>query len=507
VTEPDHSILKYYLGIVWRWKWLLVASVVLLVVIVLAGALRQAQVWENSSGVLLNHQDQVAASVSGVQTPPEDAGRYAVTQTLVAQSPVLARRVLDAVGRHTETPQWLYSHTSVSSNADVLQFHVHGDSADEVTRLANVYAHQFTQYRRELDTKELETTLASLGSRLDRLTSSGQQTSALYAQLAARQEQVRLIEALRRSNVYVIRTSAPDQAEQIAPRPKKDVALAVGAGLVLGLLLVAIANAFDRRVHDVRELEEALGAPLLARTPNRHDTDDDATAEAVRLAALIGRSASAADARAILVAPAIGDEPEILSRLAEGLAAVRGSALLVDADLRGRSLTRLYGLDEAPGLAELAARSVAPAAVAYDVPVATGTLRVVPAGSEVPQPAAVAASDVVARALTELSAGSHVTLVGAASLAFAPEGAILASAVDGVVLLIGAGIDRRTVGELHRVLQVASSVTLGFVLLADIRRRPSTTRRDRVVAQAAATPAAKQAATLQARASVTETPC
>lgn len=506
MTEPDPSILRYYLGIVWRWKWLLVASVVVLAVLAFVSSSRQAEVWETSSGVLLNHQDQVTASVSGVQTPPEDAGRYAVTQTLVAESPLLARRVLDAVGRPDDTPQWLYDHTNVSSNADVLQFLVHGDNARDVTRLANVYAQQFTQYRRELDTRELETTLSSLGARLDRLAAAGQQKSALYVQLAATQEQVRLIEALRRSNVYVIRTAAENEAEQTAPRPKKDTALAIGAGLVLGLLLIAIANAFDRRLHDVRELEEALGAPLLARTRSSHDTAEAASEEAVRLAALIGRAARGAATRALMVAPAVGEEPEMTSRLAEGLAAVHGKVLLVDADLRSRSLTRLYGLEAAPGLADLAAASPAAGTVALDVPVSAGNLRLVPAGAEVPHPAALAASDTVVQALSGLATESDFMVVAATSLATAPEAATLASAVDGVVLLINAGIDRRTVGELRRVLEVASSVTLGFVLLAD-GRRPSPTGRRRLGARAARPAAGNEAVTLQPRAIVGEEPC
>jgi capsular polysaccharide biosynthesis protein len=503
VTEPDPSILRYYLGIVWRWKWLLVASVVVLAVLALATSLRQADVFANSSGVLLNHQDQVAASVSGVQTPPEDAGRYAVTQTLVAQSPVLVRRVLDAVGRPRESPQWLYNHTSVSSNADVLVFSANGDTAGRATRLANVYAQQFTRYRRELDTKDLEATLASLGSRLDRLAASGQQKSTLYAQLAAKQEQVRLIEGLRRSNVYVIQTASSDVATQLAPRPKKDAALAIGAGLILGLLLVAIANAFDRRVHDVSELEEAFGAPLLARTSTRHATSDAAAEEAVRLAALLARAAKAADARSVLIAPVVGDEPELTARLAEGLAAVHGRVLLVDADLRGRSLTRRYGFDARPGLAELATASSTSASAEHDVPAPAGTLRLVPAGAKSRQPAALAASDNVAKALADLTVDSPFTLVGTASFATAPEAATLASAVDGVVLLVGDGIDRRTVSELRRVLDLASSKTLGFVLLAGSRRGASRLRRGRLATRVTAT----DAATLEPQTTVGEAPC
>jgi MinD-like ATPase involved in chromosome partitioning or flagellar assembly len=222
----------------------------------------------------------------------------------------------------------------------------------------------------------------------------------------------------------------------------------------------------------------------------------------VRLAALIGRAARAAGARSVLVAPAVGDEPELTARLASGLAAVHGTVLLVDADLRGRSLTQRFGLGAAPGLAELASDSSRPSAVAHEVPVAAGTLRVVPAGAEVQQPAAVAASDEVVKALADLSAESPLTLVGTASFATAPEAAALASAVDGVVLLLGEAIDRRIVGELRRVLDVASSKTLGFVLLADAAGDVSTTRHRRLAGPVAA----KGAATLESQATVGEAP-
>jgi hypothetical protein len=57
------------------------------------------------------------------------------------------------------------------------------------------------------------------------------------------------------------------------------------------------------------------------------------------------------------------------------------------------------------------------------------------------------------------------------------------------------------VGELRRVLDVASSSTLGFVLLADARR-PSAAGRRRLAAPVAA----KDAVTLQSQATAGEAP-
>jgi capsular polysaccharide biosynthesis protein len=483
VSEPDPSILRYYLGIVWRWRWLLVAPVVALGVLALTSSLRQAPLYATSSGVLLNHQDQIAASVSGVQTPPEDAGRYAVTQSLVAQSPVLARRVLAAVGRPGAPVKSLLDKTSIAPDADVLQFFVNGRNPAAITRLANVYAREFVRYRRELDTQELEATLASLGSRLQKLTRSGQQHSTLYAQLAARQEQVRLIEALRRSNVYVIRTASRDEAEQLAPRPVRNLSLGLAGGLLIGLLLVAIANAFDRRVHDVRELEEALGAPLLARTPAGHGSEPAASDEAVRLAALLVRAARSAEARTVLVASASGEEQAALtSRLAEAMAALEGDVLVVDADLRTRSLTRRFGLDASPGLSDLVAQRGSSSAAVHEVAVTGGRLRLVPAGGNVARPGALIASEAAGQVLRDLSTQSKWTLIASAPLASAPEAPTLASAVDAVVLLVPTGIQRRTVGELRRILVLANSVTLGFILLAAAPGRRSVRQQGGAVA-------------------------
>ncbi|MGH3003146.1 MAG: hypothetical protein ACRDM1_10895, partial [Gaiellaceae bacterium] len=118
MSEPDPSILRYYLGIVWRWKWLVVVPLVVLPAIVLVLSVRQQPVYATSAAVLLNHQDQVATTLAGVETPIEDPGRYAVTQGLIARSPALARRVLDAAGFPGTPTRTLTQHSDVEPDAD-----------------------------------------------------------------------------------------------------------------------------------------------------------------------------------------------------------------------------------------------------------------------------------------------------------------------------------------------------------------------------------------------------
>src|SRR3954454_4796623 len=159
MSEPDPSILRYYVGIVWRWKWLVIAPLVILPAVAYALAVSQAPVWGSSAAVLLNHQDQIASTLAGVETPPDDAGRYAVTQGLVARSPVLLDRVVNAAGVPQMSARTLVQHSDVQPNADVLQFYVTNRDPDAATRLVNAYARGYTSYRRELDTRNLDSTV------------------------------------------------------------------------------------------------------------------------------------------------------------------------------------------------------------------------------------------------------------------------------------------------------------------------------------------------------------
>src|ERR1051325_11717686 len=116
VTDLETSTLQHYLGVLWRRRWFVVVPLVLLPVVVYVSSARKPKVYRASASVLLNHQDQVASGVIGVQSPVQDPSRYAVTQTQVAWTPRVARRVLDAAGFQRRTTKSLLDHTGIYPN-------------------------------------------------------------------------------------------------------------------------------------------------------------------------------------------------------------------------------------------------------------------------------------------------------------------------------------------------------------------------------------------------------
>lgn len=463
--------------------------VVVLPVLVYVVSERQQPLYEASAQVLLNHQDQVATTLVGVQTPQEDAGRYAVTQTLVASTPALARRVLDAVGLTKRPAKDLIDHASFTSNADVLVFSVRNHDAALTARLAGAYAREYTAYRRQLDTRELSQTVRQLEQKVTALARRGAASSRLYASLLAKEQDVRLLQALRQANVYVIRTPTASDVDQIAPRPLKNTAVTFAVALMLGVIAAFLADALDTRVRSADELEEGLALPLLAAVPpprGRADgrrvlavLADGESHEADAFLALRARLALAnvdVQARTVLFASAGAQEGSatVAANLGATMARAGSRVVVADLDLRASHLTRLFELDERPGLTAVvvgettlddALTPVSVLAGAGREPAEGGSLHVLASGARPPRPGELVASAPVAAVLAELRAKADLVLVVAPPLLDAGDAISLGGGVDALVLVARLGALRRTrLRELRRLLASWPGATLGFVL-------------------------------------------
>lgn len=491
VSELETSTLRHYLGVLWRRRWIVVLPVVVLAVLVYVLSKQQSPLYEASAQVLLNHQDQVATSLVGVQTPAEDAGRYAVTQTLVASTPTLAARVLAATGHPFRSATDLLNHTNVYSSADVLVFSVTSHDRATTARLASAYARLYTIYRRELDTRELSRTLDELEARIAALRADGTTSKSVYASLLAKAQDIRLLEALRQSNVYVIRTPTVADVDQIAPRPLRNATLAGAVGLLIGLVSAFLVDALDTRVRSAEELEESLGLPLLGSIPGRRarrgdvraipllDDGDSESADAfLTLRTQLALANVDLGARTLLLAGC--DKGEDASAVAASLGAATARTgrhvVLADLDLRDSRLTKLFGLDERDGattvvLGEAALENaLAPIELeTADGPAAAaspgGSLRVLGTGALPARPGELVASAAVSSLLSDLGSRADIVLVVAPPLTTVGDAVALGSSVDALVVVARLGAARRTrIRELRRVLAAWPTATLGFVL-------------------------------------------
>lgn len=493
LREPEPSALRYYGGILWRRRWFLLVPLVVLPLVGFVTSKRQTPVYSASSSVLLNHQALVASSLIGVEAPPEDEGRYADTQAQLATVPAVARRVLAATGIADLTAHDLIQHTSATPYADLLVFDVKNGDPGVAARLAGAFARQFTQYRHELDTKELARTLGALESRLAVLTRAGRTGSVEYRTLSERQQQVSLLAGLRKSEIYVVRTPAASDAEQLAPRPLRNAALLGAAGLVLGLLLVALVHALDTRVVAADEVEEALGIPLLGRiraarrrgwAGRAPEPVHDAYAA---LATSVALAAGGQGARSLLVAGgrARDDAGPAAAELALALARAGSRVLLVDLDLRHAGATRLLGLEGRPGFVDAARWGRDLTEVAVPVPLSAaadgrpavelygaGELQAVGAGAASAEAGTAVAAARVGELLRDAEARTDLLVVAGPPLLEASEALAVSAGVDGLVLLVRSrSLRSEHLGELRRLVDAAPAHTLGFAFADDAGRR------------------------------------
>jgi capsular polysaccharide biosynthesis protein len=472
VNEPETTTLQHYVGVLWRRRVALLLPIVVLAVAGYVSAHEQSPVYRASSQVLLNHQDQVATSIVGVQTPVQDPGRYAVTQTLIAWTPAVAQRVLTAVGEPHGNVKNLLDHTSVYSNADVLVFSVKEDSAATTVRLAGAWARAYTDYRRQLDTRELSKTLAQLDARLAELRGSGGAEERLAATLAAKAQDVQLLEALRRSNVYVVRTPALDDADQIAPRPVRTTAVATAVGILVGLVLALLLEGLDTRVRSASELEEALALPFLGRLPLR---DGSAFREAaLALWARLELRDGGASRLLLVAGGATGaGVGEVAAELARASARANRRAVLVDADLRSAPLDRIFDLDETAGTAAIAAGETDEAATRLVSPGGLGAqLRVIGVGRKPDDPGALAVAPALAAWLQTLRSDADDVIVVVPPVAAVGDALVLAPVAAATLLVLpGGGIPRRDLHTLVRATSDWPTRLTGFVLVDRPTRR------------------------------------
>jgi polysaccharide biosynthesis transport protein len=286
ISASEAPTLSDY-GRVLRSRSSLIAVVVALVLMAaLVRDLTTTPLYRASAQVLLSREsaaDRLTGTSDGdTRGDPE---RFIQTQLQVARTDELARRVLAAAKLPDRKPADLVAAMKVTApqGADVLEFEVHDGSGPLALRLAHAYAAQFVAYQRRLDKAALGRALATVDAKLRALAeelpsksgvppavgAGGGGNTPLYEALADKKLQLESLAPLQAGKTVVLSSSG--DATKIRPRPKLDLAVALGLGLLVGVLLAFVLEAVDRRVDSARGIADVLGIPLLAQVRLRGD--------------------------------------------------------------------------------------------------------------------------------------------------------------------------------------------------------------------------------------------
>ena len=156
-----------------------------------------------------------------------------------------------------------------------------------------------------------------------------------------------------------------------------------------------------------------------------------------------------------------------LANLAVTMAQAGNRVLAVDCDLRRPNLHRLFGLDNAAGLTTMILQ--AQGGVAGEVSPIRATsvpgLSVLTSGPLPPNPSELLSSRRLSELLTQLRGEADILLLDAPPIMAVADAAILASRVDGVLLVVQAGKTKRDLARrAQAALQKANANLLGVVL-------------------------------------------
>jgi capsular exopolysaccharide synthesis family protein len=144
-------------------------------------------------------------------------------------------------------------------------------AAARAAELANVYADEFVTFRRRSDSEHIAAARTRLAAETDRLARSG--AGAQARRLRRQQDELATLQALVTGNVERLdEATPPDHAA--APNRRRSLLLGGFAGLLIGLGAAVGLEQFDPRVRRSKDVEEALGLPVLATIPRGTPTAD-----------------------------------------------------------------------------------------------------------------------------------------------------------------------------------------------------------------------------------------
>ncbi len=234
------------------------------------------------------------------------------------------------------------------------------------------------------------------------------------------------------------------------------ILLNTALGFLLAVAACYLMEYLDDTIHSPEEVQKVTTLPTLATVPLMPGMKQDAepvivrqsltpAAEAYRVLCtnLEFTSPDQPLKRVLIVSPTISEgKTTTAGNLAAAMAQRGQRVILVDADLRRPTVHTRFRLSNHVGLTTLLRESsVDPESVLFET--AVPGLRVLPSGPLPPNPSVLLASQRMKQALAALDAVTDIVIIDSPPVNLASDATVLATLVDGVVMVIKAGSTRR----------------------------------------------------------------
>jgi capsular exopolysaccharide synthesis family protein len=440
---------------------------------------------------LVFNGNQLSQEIAGVNTNSPDPTVDQQTNLQLLTLGGTAAETAQIVGRGLTSPRVASAVTASSTNgSNVVTLSATLPSPTLASLVANTYARLFVNSQSSQDHRSYVAAETLVTKELKAL-SPQQRAGPQGLALQDRAQTLAILSHLGNSNVQLAQAATAPTAPS-SPRTSRNTVVAFGLGLLLTIGGVLLLERLDRRIRDPADLERLYRLPLLGTIPASRafsretsgggsTTLQDADIEPFRMLRAHLRYFNVdRDLRTIAIVSAAPEDGKttVTRYLAEAIAAMGSSVLVVETDLRRGALANRLGLTAGPGLAGVLIGAATPAEAIQTVtgtgqPTAQGTYDVLLSGAvRPPNPAELIESHVMANLIREMRDRYDVVLLDTAPLTVVSDGFPLLAQVDGVVIVGRVGRNERHLAtRLRDVLVDADAPLLGVVANAVRRTR------------------------------------
>lgn len=473
--------LRQYLTLIWKWLWLIALG------IILAGG---AAYWV-SFNLPPVYRASVTLMINEGRTPGVTDYNSVLASERLAKTyaELLTKRsVIDEVAKRLNLVELTSDVVDVQPVRDTQLIELNVDDGDPLlaAQIANTLPQVFIEQNearqearftdskasltRELErlSREIENTertIADLQTRgsvadqaeLVRLQGNLTQLRSSYAALLNSYEAIRLAE-VQTADTIIVAEPAEVPLEPIAPRPLLNALLAAAAGGILALSLAFLVEYLDDTIKSPEDVDQMLGISTLGAIARINAASNgrrlitaahpkSPISEAYRvLRTNLQFSSFDRPLKALLVASAnpLEGKSVTAANLSVVIAQAGLSVILVDTDLRRPVLHKIFNLPNTVGLTNVLLHED-PVPDRHLQATRISNLRVLTSGPLPPNPSEILGSRRMQKLIQHLKERADIVLFDSPPALAVTDAAVLASQMDGTLLVIETGNARREV--------------------------------------------------------------
>jgi capsular exopolysaccharide synthesis family protein len=490
--------LRQYLQILKRRGWIMAGVFVTVVVTAVLASMRMTPIYEAQTRVEIQPVSTSLSDAAAIELLI-DPRRSLATQVQLIQSDSVLEGAAQALGLPSAAGLKGSLGVELVQDTQIVTIRVRHPLPETAQKWANGVAQAYIDFRRDraidavvLASEEISGRIEEIKGRIQELdkqiaaapareVGAKAERDTLIARMGALEAQLQALpdaEALRRGGGTII-APARTPTSPVGPNIRRNVMLAVALGAALAVGVAFLAESLDERVRSPEEVEQRVGAPIVGYVPLVKEW-----AEGELLATVDDPKSGGAEAYrtirtnlrflgtehpipVLLVTSAVAEEGKstTAANLAVVLAQGGTKTVLVSGDLRRPSVEKFFGRFDSRGLLNALDRD-SPLQDALQ-PTGIPNFRLLPTGGFPPNPTEILASPRFGDVLRMISEAADLVLVDSPPVLGLADASILASRVDGVLLVVDAHrVARRSLSHAADQIRKAGGRIVGIVMNA-----------------------------------------